>query len=62
MFRCRTAIRWFTHLLLVAFTVMSISGSATIHDLWSHPNPSNFSDHFSATLNAHVSHLLQVTP
>ncbi len=41
---------------------LGFSGSASVHDLWSHSDLGSFSGSFSATLNSHASRLLKVTP
>jgi hypothetical protein len=41
---------------------LGFSGSATARDLWSHTDLGSFTGSFSATLNAHASRLLRVTP
>jgi len=40
---------------------LGFSGSAPVRDLWSHSNLGNFTNSFSASLNAHSSRLLTVT-
>lgn len=44
------------------FSDLGFSGSATARDLWSHTDLGSFTGSFSATLNAHASRLLRVTP
>ena len=41
---------------------LGFSGSASVRDLWSHTNLGTITNSFSATLNAHASRLLKVTP
>jgi alpha-galactosidase len=41
---------------------LGFSGSASVRDLWSHTNLGTVTNSFSATLNAHASRLLKVTP
>jgi hypothetical protein len=41
---------------------LGFSGSATVHDLWSHSDLGNFENESSATLNEHGSRLLRVIP
>ncbi|HEY4034794.1 MAG TPA: carbohydrate-binding protein [Ktedonobacteraceae bacterium] len=41
---------------------LGFSGSATVHDLWSHSDLGSFENEFSATLNKHGSRLLRVVP
>ncbi len=41
---------------------LGFSGSAAVHDVWSHSDLGNSTGSFSATLNAHGSRLLTVTP
>jgi alpha-galactosidase len=40
---------------------IGFSGSATVHDAWSHTDLGSFNGSFSATLNSHASRLLKVT-
>jgi hypothetical protein len=44
------------------WTDLGFSGSAAVHDLWSHSDLGNFKNTFSATLNEHGSRLLKVVP
>ncbi len=41
---------------------LGFSGSASVHDAWSHSDLGSFTGSFSATLNSHASRLLKVTP
>ncbi len=41
---------------------LGFSGSAAVHDMWSHSDLGTFNNSFSATLNAHASRLLKVVP
>jgi hypothetical protein len=41
---------------------LGFTGSASVHDLWSHSDLGSFSGNFSATLNSHASRLIKVTP
>jgi alpha-galactosidase len=45
----------------VNWSNLGFSGSATVHDLWSHSNLGSFSGSFSATLSSHASRLLTIT-
>ncbi|HEY3611910.1 MAG TPA: alpha-galactosidase, partial [Pseudonocardiaceae bacterium] len=44
------------------WTDVGFAGSAAVRDLWSHTDVGTSSGSFSATLNAHASRLLRVTP
>ncbi len=44
------------------WSALGFSGSASVHDLWSHSNLGTFNSSFSATLNEHASRLLTITP
>ncbi len=44
------------------WTDVGFGGSASVRDLWSHTELGSFAGSFSATLNAHASRLLRVTP
>lgn len=44
------------------WTDAGFSGTAAVRDLWSHTDLGNVTGSFSATLNAHASRLLRVTP
>jgi hypothetical protein len=46
----------------VNWSSLGFSGSASVRDLWSHTNLGTIANSFSATLNAHASRLLKVTP
>lgn len=46
----------------VNWSSLGFSGSASMRDLWSHTNLGAVMNSFSATLNAHASRLLKVTP
>jgi alpha-galactosidase len=45
----------------VNWSSLGISGSASVHDVWSHSDLGSFSGSFSATLATHASRLLKVT-
>jgi hypothetical protein len=51
-----------TATVTVNWSSLGFSGSASVRDLWSHTNLGAISNSFSATLNAHASRLLKVTP
>jgi hypothetical protein len=44
------------------WTDVGFGGTASVRDLWSHTELGSFTGSFSATLNAHASRLLKVTP
>ncbi|GCF10233.1 cellulose binding domain-containing protein [Dictyobacter arantiisoli] len=46
----------------VNWSSLGFSGPASVRDLWSHTNLGTITNSFSATLNAHASRLLKVTP
>jgi alpha-galactosidase len=46
----------------VNWTNLGFTGTASVRDLWAHQNLGNLSTGYTATLNAHASALLHVTP
>ena len=51
-----------TATVTVNWSSLGFSGSASVRDLWSHTNLGTVNNSFSASLNAHASRLLKVTP